>query len=174
MPRYEEWLAVSEPKRMALSRHLLRQNPHSAAFHFHRRYSYFRDIVMKKFNVTDYWDRYEWQGRGSPHNHGLYWTANGPVPDMANEAARAIFARRWGFHITAINPEPSRAMPQGERNPLSVDPLGEEMSFLRLSQIVNRCQRHKCNTRLLRISKRPMSLIRRGSVVLTSPVPCAS
>ena len=105
--------------------------------------------------MTDYWDRYEWQGRGSPHNHGLYWMANGPVPDMADEAARAIFARRWGFHITAINPEPSRAMPQGEGNPLSVDPLGVGMSFLRLSQIVNRCQRHKCNTTYcLRVRKR--------------------
>ncbi|XP_044723715.1 PIF1-like helicase domain-containing protein [Hirsutella rhossiliensis] len=64
MPRYEEWLAASESERMALSRQLLRQNPHIAAFHFYRRYCFFRDIVLrKKFNVTDYWDRYEWQGR---------------------------------------------------------------------------------------------------------------
>ncbi|OAQ96606.1 hypothetical protein LLEC1_06670 [Akanthomyces lecanii] len=111
MPRYEEWLAASEPERMALSRHLLQQNPHIAAFHFHRRYSFFRDIMLKKkFN---------------------------------------------GFHITAISPEPSRAMPQGEGNPLSVDPLGVEMSFLRLSQIVNRCQLNKCNTTYcLRVRKR--------------------
>ncbi|KAJ2971743.1 hypothetical protein NQ176_g7543 [Zarea fungicola] len=130
MPRYEEWLAASEPERMALSRHLLRQNPYIAAFHFHRRYCLFRDIVVKKkFNVTDYWDRYELQGRGSPHNHGLYWMANGPVPDMADEAARDIFARRWGFHIAAMNPEPNRAMPQGEGNPLSVDPLAPQMQY---------------------------------------------
>ncbi|KAJ2966261.1 hypothetical protein NQ176_g10232 [Zarea fungicola] len=145
MPRYEEWLATSEPERMALSRHLLRQNPHIAAFHFHRRYCLFRDIVVKKtFNVTDHWDRHEWQGRGSPHNHGPWSTA-----------VRDIFARQWGFHITAMNPEPSRAMPQGEGNPLSVDPQGVEMSFLRLSQIVNRCQRHRCNTTYcLRVRRR--------------------
>ncbi|KAM4060963.1 PIF1-like helicase [Hirsutella rhossiliensis] len=113
---------------MALSRYLLRQNPHIAAFHFYRRYCFFRDIVLrKKFNVTDYWDRYEWQGRGSPHNHGLYWMQEGPAADMEDEAARDMFAR-------------------GEGNPLSVDPLGVEMTFLRLSQIVNRCQRHRCNT----------------------------
>ncbi|EXU94568.1 helitron helicase-like domain protein, partial [Metarhizium robertsii] len=147
MPRYEEWLAASEPERMALSRHLLRQNPHIAAFHFYRRYCFFRDIVLsKKFKITDYWDRYEWQGRGSPHNHGLYWMENCPGVDMEDEAARDVFARTWGFHITAINPEPSRTVPQGEGNPLSVDPLSVEMTFLRLSQIVNRCQRHKCNT----------------------------
>ncbi|KAM4067367.1 Beta-ketoacyl synthase [Hirsutella rhossiliensis] len=124
--------------------------PHIAAFHFHRRYCLFRDIVLRtKFNVTDYWGRYEWQGRGSPHNHGLYWMENGPVADMRDETARDHFARTWGFHITAINPEPNRTMPQGEGNPLSVDPLGVEMTFLRLSQIVNRCQRHRCNTALM-------------------------
>jgi hypothetical protein len=162
MPQYEDWLAATEPERMALSRHLLRQNPHIAAFHFYRRYCFFRDIVLrKKFNITDYWDRYEWQGRGSPHNHGLYWMDNCPGADMEDEAARDVFARTWGFHITAINPEPSRTMPQGEGNPLSVDPLSIEMTFLRLSQIVNRCQRHKCNTTYcLRVRKRSGDIAR--------------
>ena len=162
MPQYEDWLAATEPERMALSRHLLRQNPHIAAFHFYRRYCFFRDIVLrKKFNITDYWDRYEWQGRGSPHNHGLYWMDNCPGADMEDEAARDVFARTWGFHITAINPEPSRTMPQGEGNPLSVDPLSIEMTFLRLSQIVNRCQRHRCNTTYcLRVRKRTGDLAR--------------
>ncbi|KJK84813.1 hypothetical protein H633G_11396, partial [Metarhizium anisopliae BRIP 53284] len=162
MPRYGEWLRASEPERMALSRYLLRQNPHIAAFHFYRRYCFFRDIVLrKKFNITDYWDRYEWQGRGSPHNHGLYWMENCPGTDMEDEAARDVFARTWGFHITAINPEPTRTVPQGEGNPLSVDPLSIEMTFLRLSQIVNRCQRHKCNTTYcLRARKRTGDLAR--------------
>ncbi|KAI8416687.1 hypothetical protein FOFC_03000 [Fusarium oxysporum] len=106
MPQYDDWLAATEPERMALSRRLLRQNPHIAAFHFYRRYCLFRDIVLsKKFNITDYWDRYEWQGRGSPHNHGLYWMDSCPGTDMEDEAARDVFARTWGFHVTAINPE---------------------------------------------------------------------
>ncbi|KJK73542.1 hypothetical protein H634G_11213 [Metarhizium anisopliae BRIP 53293] len=80
---------------------------------------------------------------------------------MEDEAARDVFARTWGFHITAINPEPSRTVPQGEGNPLSVDPLSVEMTFLRLSQIVNRCQRHKCNTTYcLRARKRTGDLAR--------------
>ncbi|EMT69622.1 DNA repair and recombination protein pif1, mitochondrial [Fusarium odoratissimum] len=162
MPQYDDWLAATEPERMALSCRLLRQNPHIAAFHFYRRYTLFRDIVLsKKFSITDYWDRYEWQGRGSPHNHGLYWMDNCPGADMEDEAARDVFARTWGFHVTAINPEPSRTMPQGEGNPLSVDPLSIEMTFLRLSQIVNRCQRHKCNTTYcLRVRKRTGDLAR--------------
>ncbi|KAM4055586.1 PIF1-like helicase [Hirsutella rhossiliensis] len=87
MPRYGEWLRASEPERMALSRYR----------------------VAEKFNVTDYWDRYEWQGRGSPHNHGLYWMQEGPAADMEDEAARDMFARVWGFHVTAVNPEPQLA-----------------------------------------------------------------
>ena len=52
-----------------------------------------------------------------------------------------------------MNAELSRAMPQGEGNPLNADPLGVEMSFLRLSQ--DRCQHHRCNTTYcLRIWKR--------------------
>ncbi|EXU94457.1 PIF1-like helicase [Metarhizium robertsii] len=80
---------------------------------------------------------------------------------MEDEAARDVFARTWGFHITAINPEPTRTVPQGEGNPLSVDPLSIEMTFLRLSQIVNHCQRHKCNTTYcLRARKRTGDLAR--------------
>ncbi|KAG7000331.1 hypothetical protein FocnCong_v013276 [Fusarium oxysporum f. sp. conglutinans] len=138
MPQYDDWLAATEPERMALSRRLLRQNPHIAAFHFYRRYCLFRDIVLsKKFNITDYWDRYEWQGRGSPHNHGLYWMDSCPGTDMDDEAARD-----------------AKVIP--ERDPLSI-----EMTFLRLSQIVNRCQRHKCNTTYcLRVRKRTGDLAR--------------
>ena len=86
MPQFEEWQTASEPQWLALSRRLLRDNPHIAAWHFYRRFTLFRDIVLKKkFNVNDYWVRYEWQGRGSPHCHGLYWMEGTPVIDMEDE-----------------------------------------------------------------------------------------
>jgi hypothetical protein len=86
---------------------------------------------------------------------------NCPRVDMVDGTARDVFARTWGFYITAINPEPSRTMPQGEGNPLSVDPLNTKLTFLRLSQIVNRCQRHRCNTTYcLRVRKRTVDLAR--------------
>jgi ATP-dependent DNA helicase PIF1 len=86
MPQFEEWQTASEPQRLALSRRLLRDNPHIAAWHFYRRFALFRDIVLKKkFNVIDYWVRYEWQGRGSSHCHGLYWMEGIPVVDMEDE-----------------------------------------------------------------------------------------
>src|ERR1700694_376293 len=79
MPRFAEWLAASEKDRMHLSRHLLRDNPHIAAWHFYSRNRLFREIVLhKRFGVSDFWSRFEFQGRGSTHSHGLYWFETSP------------------------------------------------------------------------------------------------
>ncbi|KAM4066763.1 ATP-dependent DNA helicase PIF1 [Hirsutella rhossiliensis] len=115
MPRFDEWQTAPEVARMALSRQLLRDNAHIAAYHFHKRYTLFRTIVLKqKFNLTDSWGRYEWQGRGSSHHHGLYWLSGHPDLDPDNDPSREQFARIWGYHVSAVNPEPQRI--QGERN----------------------------------------------------------
>ena len=121
MPEYEEWKALDEPRRMAKSRRLLRETPHIAAWHFHSRNSLCRKIVLKKkFNVPDFWYRYEWQGRGSSHSPGLYWFHGSP-PHMATPEARERFARIWGYHVTAVSPQQEQGADEG--NPLSVDPL---------------------------------------------------
>ncbi|XP_044715249.1 uncharacterized protein HRG_11226 [Hirsutella rhossiliensis] len=110
-----KWKAAPEAARMVLSRQLLRDNAHIAAYHFHKRYTLFRTTVLKqKFNLTDFWGRYEWQGRGSSHHHGLYWLSGHPDLDPDNDQSREQFARIWGYHVSAVNPEPQRI--QGERN----------------------------------------------------------
>jgi hypothetical protein len=54
-PRFDEWQASPEEVRMALSRRLLQDNAHIAAYHFHKRYTLFKSIVMKqKFNLIDF------------------------------------------------------------------------------------------------------------------------
>jgi len=154
MPGYEEWKNIDEPRRMAKSRRLLRENPHIAAWHFYSRNTLFRDIVLKKkFNLADFWCRYEGQGRGSSHSHGLYWFKGSPPPDMATPEARAHFARVWGHHVTAVNPQRDQGADEG--NPLSVDPLETGVTWEWLNRIVNRCQRHHCSTTYcLRVTKR--------------------
>ncbi|EAQ88882.1 hypothetical protein CHGG_05501 [Chaetomium globosum CBS 148.51] len=153
MPEYEEWKALDEPRRMAKSRRLLRENPHIAAWHFHSRNSLCRKIVLKKkSNVADFWYRYEWQGRGSSHSHGLYWFHGSPAPDMATPEARERFARIWGYHVTAVSPQQEQGADEG--NPLSVDPLETPVTWEWLNRIVNRCQRHHCSsTYCLRVTK---------------------
>jgi hypothetical protein len=63
------------------------------------------ESFLKKFNVTDYWNWYEWQARGSSLCHDLYWMEGVPEADMEDEAARKRFTEVWGFHISAVNPE---------------------------------------------------------------------
>src|SRR6266516_4700782 len=157
MPEFDRWQTADEPARMALSGRLLRENPHIAAWHFHSRSKVFRYVVLtQKFNLSDYWYRYEWQGRGSSHNHGLYWLEESPVQDMSTEESRAEFARLWGYHISATNPQPEQIGQGGDGgNPLSVDPDETDITWEWLSRIVNRCQRHHCSsTYCLRVNKR--------------------
>ncbi|KAG7413317.1 hypothetical protein Forpi1262_v017045 [Fusarium oxysporum f. sp. raphani] len=146
LPQFQDWQELPEQQRMGMSSKLLRDNPHIAAWHFYRRFGLFRDIVLKqKFNMTDYWNRYEWQGRGSSHCHGLFWMDGAPSVDLENKHTRKEFVRIWGSHVTALNPEPARVQQQGEGNPLAVNPLRHPLTFQWLSQILNRCQRHHCS-----------------------------
>ncbi|KAM4058266.1 ATP-dependent DNA helicase PIF1 [Hirsutella rhossiliensis] len=118
MPRFQEWKAAPEAARMVLSRQLLRDNAHVAAYHFHKRYTLFRTIVLKqKFNLTDF----------------------GAV------TIREQFARIWGYHVSAVNPEPQRIQAPGEGNPLIGNLLEQPLTVQFLSMVVNRVQRHRCN-----------------------------
>jgi len=138
MPRYQEWLAADELHRMRISVANLRDNPHISAFHFHRRQQLFVKLLLGgKFNLVEHWDRLEWQGRGSPHSHGLYWFLGAHLPDMSSEESRETFAKFWGIHVHALNPETNRQMPVGEANPLRAIPgLEDEPTFLLLSMVI--------------------------------------
>ncbi|EAQ87454.1 hypothetical protein CHGG_04073 [Chaetomium globosum CBS 148.51] len=144
MPRYDEWKQGTERARQHISWQNLQDNPHIAAYHFFKRYNAFRDYVLiPKFGIVDYWGRFEWQARGSSHHHGLYWCAGSVQPDLEDDEGRTEFARRWGFSITAMNPEPNRVMMQGKANVLIIELFEHEQpTFDTLSRIVNRVQRH--------------------------------
>ena len=123
MPEYAAWRAADDDKqRMSRSHRLLRENPHIAAWHFHARNKLFVNVVLKKkFNLMDYWFRYEWQGRGSSHSHGLFWFDGNPQVDLLSATSREEFAKAWGRHVTALNPNSAQGADHG--NPLSVVPL---------------------------------------------------
>ena len=144
MPDFDRWQTAEEPARMALSRRLLRENPHIAAWHFHSRAQAFRNVVLKeKFNMEDFWSRYEWQGRGSSHSHGLFWFEGNPPSEMTDSAARLDFARIWGYHISAFNPTPDLISQGGDGgNPLSVDSSDTPVTWEWLVRILNRAQLH--------------------------------
>lgn len=58
---------------------LMHENPAKVAWFFKERCDIFmREFMMKFFSVKDFWYRYEWQHRGSPHIHGLLWLQDAP------------------------------------------------------------------------------------------------
>lgn len=83
MPRFERWQTATDAERLRISRRNLQDNPAIAAFVFRRRFGLFMEhCIMPKFCpdevAPDYWNRYEWQSRGSAHNHGFIWAADAP------------------------------------------------------------------------------------------------
>ncbi|KAG5951244.1 hypothetical protein E4U58_001254 [Claviceps cyperi] len=94
----------------------------------------------------DYWYRFEWQARGNPHIHGLFWIKGAPtidpeLHDVAEQANLHGFETFWGPHITAINPHP--AQPALDTNPLTV--LKTSPTIKDMGAIVNRVHRHACS-----------------------------
>jgi len=64
---------------------LIRKDPVTCMRHFdHRFKTFFKTVleskqgIFSKNKLTDYFTRLEFQARGSPHSHGLYWLENSP------------------------------------------------------------------------------------------------
>lgn len=148
MPNYDEWKAADDAGKMRISRKNLRENPHIAAHHFYHRFKiFFEEYLVPKLKITAHWVRFEWQGRGSTHTHGVYWVdgaPKAPLDSFLEEAQKQEFAEFWGVHVHAWNPEPGRQMPPQEDNPLKYK-MGSDSSFLMLSRVLNRVQRHTCS-----------------------------
>src|SRR5262249_41423735 len=54
------------------------ENPHTTAWFFNKRFELFFDEVLKiRWDLEDWWYRYEWQHRGSVHVHGIGKIRNG-------------------------------------------------------------------------------------------------
>ncbi|KAL8376601.1 hypothetical protein RB595_007618 [Gaeumannomyces hyphopodioides] len=149
MPRYHEWLQADDAGKQRIARNNLRDHAQVAAYHFHRRFKhFFNEYLLKKFKFEAHWFRYEWQGRGSPHIHGLFWVPTAPDVSLMNTSEGQAHFASWGLHITAVNIEPGRAPVPGEDNPFKYD-IGVgandlQPSFQTLSRITNRVQRHQC------------------------------
>lgn len=136
MPRYDEWRNGTNDVKIAIARQNIRENPHIAAWHFVQRFRVFKSVFVKrKFGVVDFWNRVEWQGRGSSHSHGFLWLREAVPIDRESEEARQVFADYWGISVTALNPELFRQVPPDE-NPLVTDNVEFDFEFLPL--VINR------------------------------------
>lgn len=72
---------------------LINENPMLTVWFFKLRLKYFiNNVLFKKFDVKDYWYRYEAQHRGSLHVHGFMWFEG--APNVENLAAKTTEERQ--------------------------------------------------------------------------------
>lgn len=70
------------------------ENPHFAAYFFQQRAEAFiKQVLIPKFKIKDYWYRTEFQHRGSPHIHGLFWLENAPSLKLSTQISEDMQAQ---------------------------------------------------------------------------------
>ena len=71
-------------------------NPAIADWFFHHRITKYIDtFYVGVLGATDYWVRFEWQHRGSPHVHGVAWLPDAPnVKDLTSEHEATVAAAK--------------------------------------------------------------------------------
>lgn len=140
-------------------------NPAIADWFFYERISKFmKAFYVDVLGATDYWFRFEWQHRGSPHVHGVAWLQNAPdiekllSSDDSSElfdAAENITAYIDGL-VSTMNP----GIPADGNNIINATPLPKTKPHvcnqhygdiknleMDLVDLVATCQRHtRCST----------------------------
>ena len=132
-------------------------NPAIADFFFAHRIDKFIDAFY--VGILDYWFRFEWQHRGSPHIHGFAWFPNAPdvenllatdddsdhiaaVEDITSYADDVVSTMNPAIAMDGSNPEtapPPKTKPQHSCN----KPYSEVQDFsMDLVDLIATCQRH--------------------------------
>ena len=133
------------------------ENPAIADWFFYQRVvEFIKAYYVGVLGVTDYWMRFEWQHRGSPHVHGLAWLPNAPdveqllsSPDTT-DTVKADITRYADSIVSTCNPA---ILPDGsnvdDAPAPKTDPhvcnqvYGEIQDFnTDLADLVATCQRH--------------------------------
>ena len=84
-------------------------NLHIATWFFNKRFEhFFKDVLIKRWELENWWYQFEWQHRGSVHVHGISKKKNAPVIDWkimqenVNEMKKII--KYIDSIVTTINP----------------------------------------------------------------------
>ena len=128
------------------------ENPAIAdCFFYHRIQKFIEAFYVGVLGTTDYWMRFEWQHRGSPHVHGLAWLSGAPdveqiVADGADTAKEELI-RYVDKIVTTLNPailpDGSNA-PTPKTNPHICNKHYDRIEDFNqdLADLVATCQRH--------------------------------
>ena len=117
MPHGEDQIeGESEQDEAKRRRQDLIDNPHIAAWFFENRFkSFLKDVLIPKWDLEDYWYRFEWQHRGNAHIHGIRICKNTPMIEWKkmkedNEMMIRVVQYVDSF-ITTINPRVNAPIP---------------------------------------------------------------
>ena len=131
------------------------ENPAIAdSFFYHQIQKFIEAFYVGVLGAIDYWMRFEWQHRGSPHVHGLAWLSG--VPNMeqivadGTDTAKEELIRYVDKIVTTLNPailpDESNAdeTPPPKTNPhICNQPYAGIQDFNRdLTDLIATCQRH--------------------------------
>ena len=123
-------------------------------FFYHRVVEFVKAFYIGVLRATDYWLRFEWQHRGSPHVHGLAWLPGTPdverLLDDPSDALMQEIIKHADYLVSTTNPA---VLPDGsnitDAPAPKTDPhvcnkaYGDIQDFDEdLADLVSTCQRH--------------------------------
>ena len=130
-PELAQLICPKDPEDKQARAKAVIDNPALADWFFYYRITKFVDaFYVNILKATDYWMRFQWQHRGSPHVHGLAWLPNAPdvenllssSPDLVESTKEKIIEYADKI-ISTINPA---VLPDGsnisDTPPPKVDP----------------------------------------------------
>ena len=120
-------------------------------FFYHRVMQFVKAFYIGVLGATDYWLRFEWQHRGSPHVHGLAWLPGTPeveqLLDDSSETLKEQIIKHTDQLVSTVNPA---VLPDGSNisdapapktNPHICNAAYEDLDE-DLADLVATCQRH--------------------------------
>lgn len=143
-------------------RRLMHENPLIVSWFFqHRCYVFLECILKPVLGVEDFWFRFEWQHRGSPHLHGVLWLKDCPLPDVETltEEHKVAIVDYFKNMCVAINPISPDNLPESHPSRKTFTDIPERERLEDLGHLINRFQRHtQCGRHCLRESGRDRRL----------------
>ena len=161
-PELAHLICPAHPEDKNARSHAVIQNPAIADWFFCQRVQQFMKYFYQDvLGVKDYWLRFEYQHRGSPHVHGLAWLPNAPdierlftdptVPEVDRQKAIRFIDSLVSTTNPAVLPDGSnfRDAPFPQTCPHVCNRAFADVGdyALDLQELIATCQRHtKCST----------------------------
>ena len=157
-PELARLICPQDPESSSSRSKAVTDNPAVADWFFHHRIQKFMDaFYIRLLGATDYWMRFEWQHRGSPHVHGLAWFPDAPDVEqllrLQGDAAHVAQDEITQFVdrlLTTINPavlpdgSNAESAPPPQTHPHICNQAYTEVTDFNqdLAALVATCQRH--------------------------------